>query len=65
MTNREMIISCLQQPDIESLSFVTSYIECPYVGDECENPYKYGTSDFQIYCDEQCKTEWLDKEWGG
>ena len=63
MTNREVIITGLQENDWEIDRIITGFIECPYVLDsDCENPYKYGTSDFQIFCDEHCKTEWLDKE---
>ena len=66
MTNREMLIETLSKRDWETDRYATAYIECPYHSDnDCKNPHKYGTSDFQIYCDEDCKTEWLDKEFEG
>lgn len=60
MTNRESIIDLLQRNSYEDDSIVASYIECPYC-DGCTNPHEYGTTDFQMYCDD-CKIEWLDKE---
>lgn len=62
-TNREVLIDLLQTDDFEYMKYATSKIECPYYSDsDCHNPYKYGTADFQIYCDETCKIEWLDSE---
>lgn len=65
MTNREMLIACLQAGNDEEIQWTaTAYIACPYIRDEdCENPHKYGTSSFQVYCDEVCKMEWLNKNW--
>ena len=62
MTNREELIALLQNKEYETDILATSFIECPYT--KCENPHKYGTTEFQIYCDENCKLEWLDKECG-
>ena len=63
MTNREMLLETLAEDDWEINRFATGYIECPYHRDEdCHNEHKYGTSAFQIYCDEVCKTDWLGKE---
>lgn len=60
MTNREVLINSLSKRDYEVDKCVTGLIECPYT--DCTNPYEYGTADFQIYCDEVCKTEWLESE---
>lgn len=66
MTNREMLLECLKEDDWEINRHAASYIECPYhTEDECMNPHEYPTSSFQIYCDEVCKTDWLNKEYEG
>lgn len=66
MTNREMLLECLKEDDWEKNRYAASFIECPYVLDrDCHNKNKYGTSAYQIYCDEVCKTEWLGKEFEG
>lgn len=66
MTNREALLQALKDDDWEVLRGAASYIACPYVLDEdCHNEYEYGTADFQIYCDEVCKTNWLGKEFEG
>lgn len=64
MTNREALIDLLSTGTFEADILATSYIECPYTH-ECDNEYKYGTFDFQIYCDEECKTKWLEEEYRG
>ena len=61
MTNRDALIQGLSARDWETDKCVAGYIACPYT-QKCENPYVYGTSHFQVYCDEVCKTAWLDKE---
>lgn len=63
MTNREALIQGLQKRDWETDRIYTSMIACPYVN-KCENPYKYGTTNYQVFCDEVCKTAWLDEEAG-
>ena len=66
MTNREMLLDCLKEDDLEINRYAASYIECPYHSESgCTNPHRYGTSSFQIYCDEICKTDWLNKEYEG
>ena len=63
MTNREALIELLEKKEFESDILATSFIECPYTSDkDCKNPHPYGTSDYQIFCDEDCKCEWLEKE---
>lgn len=65
VTNREAIIQGLQARTYESDITVVSYIDCPYYSDDdCKNPHKIGTTDHQMFCDE-CKAEWLDKEYEG
>lgn len=66
MTNREALIDLLSTGTFEADILATSYIECPYSSDsDCHNKYSYGTTDFQIYCDEECKTKWLEEEYRG
>lgn len=66
MTNREVLIEMLSRKEYETDVIATSYIECPYSSDsDCHNKYSYGTTDFQIYCDEDCKTAWLEEEYSG
>lgn len=66
MTNKEMLIECLQGDEYHQITFASSYIECPYSRDsDCHNKNEYGTSAHQIYCDEVCKPEWLNKEFEG
>lgn len=55
MTNREVLIESLKNPDIDE--YTVDYISCPYV----DNPdCQYG--EVAGACVE-CKTEWLKKEW--
>ncbi len=55
MTNREVLIQSLQ--DKEADIYTAGYIACP-----SDANCKYdGSSDYSI-C-EECKMEWLDKEW--
>ena len=62
MTNRERLIDLLNRTNYETDMITASFIACPYYSDDnCHNPHDYGTTDFQIFCDE-CKEEWLDKE---
>ena len=66
MTNREVLIEMLSRKEYETDVIATSYIECPYRSDaDCHNKYRYGTTDFQVYCDEVCKTAWLEEEYVG
>ena len=62
MTNREALHQALGVDAWEVLRSAASYIACQYRSDE---EYEYGTADFQIYCDEVCKTDWLGKEFEG
>lgn len=55
MTNREVLIKSLQ--DKEADIYTVDYIACP------SSPgCKYDGSSDHSACDE-CKMEWLDKEW--
>lgn len=65
MTNREVLIHDLSARNYETDLCLVSYLGCPHSSmSECANNKtgnKFGTTEFQLCCD-QCKAEWLDKE---
>lgn len=57
MRNKEAIKQMLN--DIEECSMIANYLSCPYV----HNPNcKYDGGNDNSCC-EDCKMEWLEKEW--
>lgn len=62
ITNAEALIKVLQDVDDEEiLIFVTSYINCPYT---CNPNCNYDGGKNDECCDE-CKMDWLKKDFEG